>query len=118
MEGFEGHHINSVRDHDLAMARNPDNVGFKEGRAEHLAAHGGNWSKTTSGPLLNRALGAAVAFITAYDAKMQELADQSPLVSDPNSMNSWINPSNYVVEPIGLVHGAAAALKESSDNDP
>ena len=83
-----------------------------------ISLHGGSWFNGTSGPLVNRALGAAVAFIVTYDAKMQEIADQSRLVSDPNSKKSWINPFNYVVEPIGLVHGVNAALKESSDDDP
>jgi RHS repeat-associated protein len=50
---FEGHHINSAKGHP-ELAANPDNVKFVNGRAEHLAEHGGNFRNQTTGDLLKR----------------------------------------------------------------
>jgi len=115
VKGFEGHHINNVASNDRAMARNPNNISFKEGRAEHLDAHAGNFASSTSGPLLSRLGAAALAFGLTYEAKMQELADQSPLVSDPKSGWSWVNPFNYLVEPVAVLSGVVAAASSKDD---
>jgi hypothetical protein len=48
--GYEGHHINSINGHP-EMARDPSNVRFVRGRAEHLGEHGGNFRNQTEGPL-------------------------------------------------------------------
>ena len=53
VKGYEGHHINNVHDNP-SLAGNPNNIKFVNGRAEHLAEHGGNYANPTSGPLINR----------------------------------------------------------------
>ena len=54
VRGYEGHHINNVAAHDLAMARDARNIAFKKGRGEHLDTHGGNWRGGTTGELVDR----------------------------------------------------------------
>ena len=56
IKGYEGHHINNVKDHP-ELARNPDNIKFLKGRREHLDEHGGNFKNKTSGDLINRTEG-------------------------------------------------------------
>jgi RHS repeat-associated protein len=113
VSGFEAHHINSVKGHDLGMAGNPNNITFVEGRAGQLEAHGGNFRNETSGPLIDRLskLGGAglVAFFATFDQKMNEFASQSPLISNPDSWWSMVNPFNYLVENAALVEAFAAA---------
>lgn len=53
VSGYEGHHSNSVNGHP-EMARDPSNVRFVRGRAEHLSEHGGNFRNPTEGPLVER----------------------------------------------------------------
>ena len=53
VKGYEGHHINNVQDNP-SLAGNPNNIKFVNGRAEHLAEHGGNYANPTSGPLIDR----------------------------------------------------------------
>ncbi len=50
-DGFQGHHINNVANFPW-IANNPDNIQFYS-FAGHLAAHGGKWSRPTSGELKN-----------------------------------------------------------------
>ncbi|MGH9719990.1 MAG: hypothetical protein ACRD8O_07240 [Bryobacteraceae bacterium] len=111
--GFEGHHINSVKGNNLAMARDPSNISFVEGRAGNLEAHGGSFQNQTSGPLMDRIaqLGGAglVAFFTTFDQKMNEYSSQSPIISNPDSWLSNINPVNYLVENAALLEAFAAA---------
>ena len=52
VKGYEGHHINNVKDHP-EFAGNPNNIEFVK-RPEHLDAHGGNFRNETHGELLNR----------------------------------------------------------------
>jgi RHS repeat-associated protein len=52
--GWYGHHINNVADHDLAMARDPNNIKFVKGIKAHLEEHGNNFGNATSGPLMER----------------------------------------------------------------
>ena len=52
VKGFQGHHINNVKDHP-ELAGNPDNIEFLT-RKEHLDRHGGNFRNETHGKLLNR----------------------------------------------------------------
>ena len=52
VKGFEGHHINNVKEHP-DLAGNPDNIKFLK-RSEHLQEHGGNFRNETHGELLNR----------------------------------------------------------------
>ena len=113
VKGYEGHHINSVKDNDLAMAGNPDNIKFVKGRKGHLAEHGGNFKNETSGPLMDRLSKlsgtALIAFITTFESVMAQHAKESPLISDPNSAKSWINPFNYLVENEALFQAWIAA---------
>jgi ElaB/YqjD/DUF883 family membrane-anchored ribosome-binding protein len=59
--GYEGHHINSVdwalkhAKDPMSYIRNPDNIRFLT-RAEHQAAHGGNFANNTVGWLLSRGI--------------------------------------------------------------
>lgn len=53
VKGYEGHHINNVRDRP-DLAGNPDNIRFVKGRSEHLKEHDGNWRNPTKGKLLKR----------------------------------------------------------------
>ena len=53
VKGYEGHHINNVNNNP-DLARNPDNIKFVKGRAEHLEEHSGNFRNPTSGDLINR----------------------------------------------------------------
>lgn len=53
VKGYEGHHINSVKDNPN-MARNPDNVKFVKGRTDHIVEHGGNFRNQTFGDLIKR----------------------------------------------------------------
>jgi len=53
VKGYEGHHINNVKDH-VELARNPENIKFVKGRTEHLEEHGGNFKNETSGELIKR----------------------------------------------------------------
>jgi RHS repeat-associated protein len=55
VSGFEGHHINSVNG-NAALAGEPNNIKFVEGRAGNLAEHGGSFRNPTSGSLLSRSL--------------------------------------------------------------
>jgi len=64
VKGFEGHHINSVNGNS-ALAGDPNNIQFVEGRAGNLAEHGGSFKNITKGPLLNRSLDAANKVATA-----------------------------------------------------
>ena len=52
VKGYEGHHINNVKDHP-ELAGDPNNIRFVK-RGEHLDAHGGNFRNETHGELLNR----------------------------------------------------------------
>lgn len=52
LEGFEGHHINSVNGHP-ELARDPNNIEFKT-RQEHFEVHERNWRTITEGPLIRR----------------------------------------------------------------
>ena len=110
VRGFVGHHINNVADHP-ELAGVADNVMFVEGGAKHLAEHSGDWRTPTSGSLLNRSLGGAgvAAFFATYDAKMDELASGSPLLSRADSWLSYVNPFNNLVEGVALLHGIVAA---------
>jgi RHS repeat-associated protein len=53
VSGYEGHHINSVQSHPH-WARNPNNIEFVRGRAEHLLKHRGDFRNPTRGRLLRR----------------------------------------------------------------
>ena len=113
VNGFEGHHINSVKGNDLRMAADPTNIKFVEGRAGNLAEHGGNFQNETSGPLIDRIakLGGAgmLAFFAMFDQKMNEYSSQSPIISSPDSWWSNINPVNYLVENAALAEAFVAA---------
>jgi RHS repeat-associated protein len=52
VKGYEGHHINNVKDHP-ELAGNSNNVTFVK-RDEHLSLHGGNFKNETHGKLLKR----------------------------------------------------------------
>ncbi len=52
VSGYQGHHINSVSSNPQ-QAANPNNIQFLK-PSEHLDVHGGNWNKSTWGPLLTR----------------------------------------------------------------
>jgi RHS repeat-associated protein len=117
--GFEGHHINSVKGNNLAMARDPSNISFVEGRAGNLEAHGGNFQNETSGPLIDRIaqLGGAglLAFFATFDQRMNEYSNQSAIISNPDSWWSNINPINYLVENAAMLDAFAAA--EAADRE-
>lgn len=53
VKGYEGHHINSVKDNPH-LAGDPRNIKFVKGRAEHLKEHGGNFRNPTQGNLIKR----------------------------------------------------------------
>jgi RHS repeat-associated protein len=110
VSGFVGYHINSVAANDLKMAREPGNIRFIKG-PEHLAEHGGDWRTPTSGSLIDRALGGAavIAFVSTYDAKMNEFSAGSALVSPAGSWRSYVNPVNWFVENAALLHAVVAA---------
>jgi hypothetical protein len=113
VKGWEGHHINSVNANNLEMAMNPDNIKFVKGREPHLQEHAGNWQNPTSGALIDRLSQlsgpALLVFFLTYDKAMKKLAEESPVVSDPDSWESYINPANYLVENIALLEAIAAA---------
>ena len=52
VKGYEGHHINNVKDHPELVGES-DNVVFLR-RGEHLNVHGGNFRNETNGFLINR----------------------------------------------------------------
>ena len=52
-----------------------------------------------------------MAFVSTYDAKMQEFSAGSPLVSPADSWRSYINPVNWLVENAALLHAVVAAVK-------
>jgi RHS repeat-associated protein len=113
VKGFVGHHINSVKGNDLASAANPNNIKFVEGQAGNLAEHGGDFRNQISGPLIDRLtkLGGPglLAFFATFDQKMNEYASQSPIISNPDSWWSNINPVNNLVENAALLEAWAAA---------
>ena len=53
VKGYEGHHINNVKDHP-ELAGEQRNVMFVKKGKEHLNAHGGNYRNETHGPLISR----------------------------------------------------------------
>ena len=61
ISGFDGHHIFSVKDFP-DLAGDPNNIKFLT-KAEHLAAHSGNWANKTNGTMLDRMLEIAKVFI-------------------------------------------------------
>jgi hypothetical protein len=66
VSGYQGHHINSVNG-SPELAGEPNNIGFVKGTAGNLEEHGGNFRNATTGPLMNRTLGAlgAIQLITS-----------------------------------------------------
>lgn len=52
MKGYDGHHINNVKDHP-GMAGEADNIEFVD-KSEHLDRHGGNYKNKTTGDKINR----------------------------------------------------------------
>lgn len=74
--GYDGHHINSVKDHQ-GWAGNPDNVQFFT-RKDHLAQHSGNWRNGTVGELVDRS---AAYGITAIFSVLNTMA-----VFDPSTI--------------------------------
>src|SRR5262249_13931714 len=73
VSGFEGHHVNSVNGNP-AMAGDPNNIKFVDGRAGNLAEHGGNFRTPTTGPPLNRALGVA-STVQMFTSVLPKMAD-------------------------------------------
>ena len=52
VNGYEGHHINSVKNNP-ELVGTPGNIIFMK-RGEHLKTHGGNWRNQTEGELVDR----------------------------------------------------------------
>lgn len=55
VKGYEGHHINNVKNHPN-LAGDPNNVKFVKGRREHLGEHRGNFQNETTGELIDRSI--------------------------------------------------------------
>ncbi len=113
VQGYIGHHINSVAHNSLEMARNPNNIKFVKGIERHLDEHANNCRNQTSGPLLEQLSKlsgiALVTFFTTYEAKMLEFSANCPLISTTDSWLSYINPWNYIVENAALFEAWVAS---------
>ena len=57
----------------------------------------------------------AVVFAIAHDAKTKELSENSPLVSDPDSIWSWVNPVNYLVDGVATLDALVIVLNSDED---
>jgi hypothetical protein len=119
--GWYGHHINSVKGNSLEMAGDPNNIKFVKGIEEHLAEHEGSFRNATSGSLIDRLanLGgpALLTFFAVYGQRMDDYANQSPLVSNPDSWLSYVNPVNSLVENAALIEALAAAQREQQEEE-
>ncbi len=58
-----------------------------------------------------------MTFFAVYGQRMDEYANQSPLVSSPDSWLSYINPVNALVENAALVEALAAAQREQQEEE-
>jgi hypothetical protein len=68
VKDYVGHHINNVKDYP-DLAGNPNNIEFVKEGSEHLAKHGGNYQKSTSGPLLDRTAGGLLPAIVLQSGR-------------------------------------------------
>jgi RHS repeat-associated protein len=114
VEGWVGHHINSVAANSVEMARNPDNIKFVKGRQEHYwGEHAGDYTQPTSGPLIDRLAKLAgpglLTFFAVFDERMNEYASQSAIVSKPDSFWAILNPANQVLETIAMIEALMMA---------
>jgi RHS repeat-associated protein len=122
VKGFQGHHINNVADHDLKMAKNPNNIKFVEGLEGNLEEHGGDFHNKTTGGLIDRleklSGSALLTFFTVYEEKSAEY--QKPenclFCADPNAwwFASW-NMANNAAEDNALLEALDAAFQKAEE---
>ena len=68
VKGFEGHHVNNVNTFP-ELAGNPRNIQFVDGRLNHLDAHSGNFTNSTTGELIDRSASGALGPITLQSGR-------------------------------------------------
>ena len=102
VKDYVGHHINSVAHNTIDMAENPANIKFVRA-ADHVPVeHGGNTHIPTSGPLIDRSIPGVIIGNLDRVARIND-EQTIPLISDRDSLASWINPINNVVETAELI---------------
>jgi hypothetical protein len=107
-KGWYAHHINSVAHNSIEMAEDPKNIKFVKGKKAHMDLHDGDWRNEAKGDLIDRLsmLGAnASFFLSVYEDTLAELtsAKECSICSNPDSIWSYVNPVNGIVENAAIV---------------